>query len=92
MRTSVITVEVQSQGSAKKVHSCLDKLSYAESIEVNEVASACTNAKTKKDSPFLRIYFTNEHQLDEVVVALKPIRNKYRIEVVQLHKSLPRID
>lgn len=92
MRTSIINVEVQSQGSAKKVHRCLAQLPYASNIDVTEVASGCTNVQTKKDSPFLRIYFTNEHQLDEVVEALKPLRNEYRIQIVHLHKTLPRLD
>jgi hypothetical protein len=89
---STITVEVYSQGNAKKVRHFLAPLHYANNINTTEVASACTNVQTGKDSPLLRIYFTNEHQLDEVIKALEPLRTEYRMEIVRLHKTLPKLD
>lgn len=81
----IVNIEVHSQHGSKKLKQYLAKLPFAKGIDVTDVPDACTGVLIGKDKPFLRVYWTTDDPLSEILDALKHFAAIYqlRIEITQ---------
>lgn len=71
----------------------MQKIGLEDEVIVTTITSTTESCKIDpKQTPFLRIYISNEDKLDTIISALRELKLGLDVEIVMLYKFIPKRD